>query len=127
MRHIQNPFGLPQELSRSLHEIRLDRLPMLALDLDRLRLGPHDLAVLHHRPRKLARGDEPHGRNQEVRAVSPHGVADLAGQVRLEGLVDLDLLRGVVAAAADVEHVDAQRGEELGEADAAVDGPGFFF
>lgn len=91
---IKYKLRLPQELPRRQHEISL-RLTILLDDL----------------ASELCVGHKPHSSDEELLAVSANGFANLARQVGLEGLCDGDALGGRVAAAADVENVNAQGGQ----------------
>lgn len=80
-------------------------------------------ALLHDVPGKLGAVNVAHGADHQVQPVGAECAANRARQVGLVRLFAEQPLPGVVAAAADVEGVDAQRGQQLGEPDGAFEVP----
>lgn len=106
VRNPQHPLGLSKELPRRQHKV-----------------GRRIVALLYQVVRRLRIRDEARGADQQAAALCADGLANLARNVRLVRPGSGYLLLAVVAAAADVEHVDTERRQLPREPDAAVDVP----
>ncbi|CAI6098170.1 unnamed protein product [Clonostachys chloroleuca] len=117
--HPQYKLGISEELPGHEHKVRPGDLPVLQLDAD-----PAIPVLLHDFASHVGLPYLTNRRNLEIQPLCPHGLSNLAREVALVVRVDLDLLVVVVATAADIEDIDGQPGEDLGQADAVVDIPG---
>lgn len=118
--NLEHPVGLPQELLTHEAEVGAGGAGILAVRAVLAAEGP----VLDRQPRALRDVDHAHGADEKVQAFGADGGADLARQVGLvKGIADGDLGLEVVPGGADVDEVDAESGEGLGEADGGFDVP----
>jgi hypothetical protein len=116
-RRPKDKLGLTKELPGNQDQIRQRLLSMLLINLHLT------VILLDDTTSHLGSGDQPDSANEQVLALGLKSLPDLAGDADLVVGVQLDLLVDVVAARADVEEIDAQFGEQLGQTDGLRDTP----